>query len=30
LLVSLVLYLQVDARRARKQEIIHEPETAIS
>jgi predicted MFS family arabinose efflux permease len=30
MLVSLVLYLQVDARRMRKQEVIHEPETAIS
>jgi DHA1 family quinolone resistance protein-like MFS transporter len=28
MLVSLVLYLQVDARRMRKQEIIHEPETS--
>jgi MFS family permease len=30
MLVSLVLYLQVDARRTRKQEVIHEQETAIS
>jgi predicted MFS family arabinose efflux permease len=29
LLVSLVLYLQVDIRRTRKQEISHEPETAV-
>ncbi|HET6447048.1 MAG TPA: MFS transporter [candidate division Zixibacteria bacterium] len=29
LLVSLVLYLKVDIRRTRMQEIIHEPETAV-